>query len=135
MDKPYNLISDSHVFSIRQFHIIKERGHFMNSINVTGRLTKDPSKHNKQVFITLAVDRFSKDSEQSADFLPVAIYGASADNALEYLSKGDLVALNGRLQSYKDKDSHEKLIISTGFIEYLETKRKQSQADDEEVEA
>jgi len=92
----------------------------MNSVVLIGRLTRDPELRYIPVTgtavskFTLAVDRgLSKDKKQemesqgkqTADFINITVWGKQAENAANYLAKGRLVAIHGRIQtgSY-DKD-------------------------------
>lgn len=75
----------------------------MNSVVLIGRLTKDPDLRyipdsGKAVStFTIAVNRpFAKDK---ADFFRVVVFGKPAENCSNYLSKGRLVGVQGRLQN------------------------------------
>ena len=83
----------------------------MNSVNLTGRLTKDPElryipeTQNAVATFTIAVDRaFSK--EKQADFIRITVFGKPAENCERFTAKGKLVGVQGRLQtgSYKNKE-------------------------------
>jgi len=85
-----------------------------NHISLIGRLTADPelrhtaSGHTVTNF-TLAVDRkFSKNDE--TDFLPVQTWGRLAEICAEFLHKGKLVHVAGRLQArtYEDKEGQRR---------------------------
>ena len=79
---------------------------FFNSTTLVGRLTRDAelkliSSTNKLSF-TLAVDRPFSDKRQpgasGTDFIPIAIWGKRAESLADYLRKGKLVMIYGRLQ-------------------------------------
>lgn len=84
----------------------------MNSVSLVGRLTRDPELRKTQggkscVRFVLAVNRiFESQNGQTADFPTVVAYGKTADNINAYCSKGDLIEVDGRLQtgSYEDKN-------------------------------
>ncbi|MDP4177582.1 MAG: single-stranded DNA-binding protein [Bacillota bacterium] len=86
----------------------------MNSVVLVGRLVKDPElnhgKDNDKAYTrcTIAVDRKYKNlnGERETDFIPVVFYGRTAEVVCEYLSKGKMVCINGRIrvESYTDKD-------------------------------
>lgn len=107
----------------------------MNKIILLGRLTKDPevkyTPTNKVVAqFTLAVDRpYSKDNQREADFIPVVIWGKQAETCGNYLSKGQRVLVEGRLQirSYEAKDGQKKYIteVIAEHFEFIE-RREQS---------
>ena len=84
----------------------------MNCVSLVGRLTRDPELRKTPsgkscVRFVLAVNRiFESQNGQKADFPTVVTYGKTADNVSLYCSKGDLIEVDGRLQtgSYEDKN-------------------------------
>jgi single-strand DNA-binding protein len=74
----------------------------MNRICIVGRLTADPSSKN---FGTSTMAEFSvavrKMRKEEADFFNVKSFGKTADFVLQYLSKGRMVAVSGRMESRK----------------------------------
>lgn len=86
----------------------------MNHIHLIGRLTADPELRytpsgTAVCSFTLAVDRkFSKNDE--TDFVPVTAWRQLAEICNEFLHKGKLVAVFGRLQtsSYEDRDGNRR---------------------------
>lgn len=77
----------------------------INRIVLIGRLTKDPelryTPNGKAVAsFTLAVDRpfKNKQGEREADFINIIVWGTQGENCANYLSKGKLAAVDGRLQ-------------------------------------
>lgn len=85
----------------------------MNKIILVGRLTKDPEqrviedKNRIMVKFILAVDRGFKNAEgeREADFIPVVLWGKRAEVAMEFLKKGSLISICGRLNSRTYEDS------------------------------
>ena len=87
----------------------------INTVILIGRLTREPelrylpSGNNTAVArFTLAVDRdLSKEKRQqaeannqpTADFINVTVWGKQAENCNNYLAKGRLVAVSGRIQT------------------------------------
>lgn len=86
----------------------------MNSVILIGRLTRDPELKylaNTDTPVTtfsLAVDKqLSKEKRQelaekgepTADFINIVVWGKQAENCANYLAKGRLVAIQGRVQS------------------------------------
>ncbi|MFZ5968266.1 MAG: single-stranded DNA-binding protein [Bacillota bacterium] len=76
----------------------------MNQVILIGRLARDPELRftagsGKAVAtFSIAVDRpFSKEKE--ADFFRVVVWGKQGEHCANYLSKGRLVAIQGRLQN------------------------------------
>ncbi len=89
----------------------------LNSIVVIGRLTRDPelkstSNGTAVATFTVAVDRDFKtqNGEKETDFIPVVVWRAQAENCGRYLSKGKLVAVEGRLQirTYEASDGSKR---------------------------
>ena len=82
----------------------------MNFVGIIGRLTSDPSiregEKTKVASFRLAVPRpYSKDE---VDFIQCKAFGKTADFLENYKSKGDEIAVEGRIQtgSYKNKDGN-----------------------------
>lgn len=77
----------------------------MNTAILTGRLTKEPetryTQNGKAVTqFTIAINRYSKDKESNeADFIPIVVWGKSAEYCANNLQKGDKVLVNGRIQT------------------------------------
>lgn len=84
----------------------------MNKVILTGRLTRDPevrySQQNNTAIAryTLAVDRMTRNTEQSADFIRCVCFNQTAEFAETYLHKGIKIAVTGRIQtgSYTNRD-------------------------------
>lgn len=82
----------------------------LNRVILIGRLTKDPELRYTPNGVavarfTLAVDRRqAKDREKEADFIDIVVWQKQAENCANYIGKGRLVAVDGRLQirSYDD---------------------------------
>jgi single-strand DNA-binding protein len=81
----------------------------MNSVNLIGRLAKDPelrkSEEGKSVCtFTLAVDDVHS-KEDRADFLRVTVFGNQGELCEKYLRKGFLAGVTGRLRADTYTDS------------------------------
>ena len=79
--------------------------------------------------ITLAVPRSFKnaDGEYDTDFIDVVLWGNIADNTAEYVKKGDLVGIKGRLQSREVEKYHEKfkvLEVVAEKVTFLSSKKE-----------
>jgi single-strand DNA-binding protein len=108
----------------------------VNRIILMGRLTRDPEK--KQIEdsgksvtkFTLAVDRAfrSSEGEKSTDFIPITIWGRKAEIAADFLVKGSLVTISGRLQtrSYEDKEGNRKFAFEVVADEFQLAGNKKS---------
>ncbi len=84
----------------------------LNVIALMGRLTADPELRRTPsdiavTTITIAVDRgyVRQGEERQTDFIPVVCWRQSAELVCKYFKKGDMIAVNGRLQSRKYEDS------------------------------
>lgn len=92
----------------------------MNKVVLIGRLTKDPELRftpgsgTAVATVTLAVDRRlpNKDGQREADFISVVIWGKSAENTANYMGKGRLMGVSGRIQtrSYDAKDGTKRYV-------------------------
>ena len=89
----------------------------LNQITLMGRLTADPDLRKTPSDIslarfTLAVERDFKDRDgnKQTDFLDVVAWRSIADFVGKYVKKGQLVCVNGSLQtrSYEDKDGNKR---------------------------
>lgn len=77
----------------------------LNRCILIGRLTRDPElkyipSGTPVVNFTLAVERpfTNKQGERETDFVPIVVWRKQAENCANYLGKGSLVAVDGRLQ-------------------------------------
>ena len=90
----------------------------MNHIVLMGRLTRDPELRHTPSGIpvasfSLAVDRgyVSKDSgERQTDFIDIVAWRNQAEFVVKYFTKGQMCAVNGRLQirDWTDKDGNKR---------------------------
>jgi len=103
----------------------------MNKAILIGRLTKDvdlrfTASGKAVATFSLAVNRpFSKEKE--ADFFNIVVWGKSAENCANYLTKGRLVGIEGRLQSrsyLKDDEKRYVTEIVADQVEFLEWENK-----------
>lgn len=115
----------------------------LNICVLIGRLTKDPDLRYTPNGVavanfTLAVDRvFSKEKE--TDFIPCVVWRKQAENCAEYIGKGSLVAVEGRIQvrSYDDKNGQRRWIteIICDSVQFLDRRGQQEQEQQQEQEA
>lgn len=77
----------------------------MNSVNITGRLTRDPDVRYSNggstiARFTLAVDRrYKTENGPTADFIGCITFGKSAEFVEKYFQKGMKMELSGRIQT------------------------------------
>lgn len=84
----------------------------MNSVQLIGRLTRDPEVRStnggqKVATFTIAIDRPTRAGEEKkADFPRITVFGKQAETVEKYVSKGRQVAIEGRIQtgSYQNKN-------------------------------
>jgi single-strand DNA-binding protein len=111
----------------------------MNSIHITGRLTTDPELRRlpdgtPACMIRLAVKEMGRGRE--VGYVNATEYGTAGEAAARELSKGWLVAVNGRLkyrqwQTETARRRHDYEVI--GHIEFLAAPRNQ-EAEREELD-
>ncbi|OFI05383.1 single-stranded DNA-binding protein A [Clostridium acetireducens DSM 10703] len=112
----------------------------MNRVVLIGRLTKDPELRftpgngTAVTTFTLAVNRrFSQSGE--ADFIPIVVWGKQAESTANYMSKGKLVGVGGRIQTrnYEAKDGTRRYVteVIADEVQFLEWgNNKQSMNND-----
>jgi single-strand DNA-binding protein len=109
----------------------------MNKVILIGRLTKDVdiryTEAGKAVAnFTLAVDRPFKNQqgEKEADFIRIVVWGKQAENCANYIGKGRLVAVDGRLQirSYEGQDGDRKYIteVVAETVKFLDKPKEET---------
>jgi single-strand DNA-binding protein len=109
----------------------------MNTVNLIGRLTKNPQAKYTQdgmaiCHFTLAVDRMKKGE---ADFISVVAFGKTAENLELFTAKGKRVGITGRIQtgSYTNKEGQK--VYTTDVIadrvDIIDWKEKGEQAEPE----
>ena len=91
----------------------------LNRVILIGRLTRDPELRYTPNGIavasfTLAVDRNFKSAqgERETDFINIVVWRQLAENCANFLSKGKLAAVDGRLQirSYEGQDGQKRTV-------------------------
>ena len=103
----------------------------MNKSVLVGRPTQDPvlkylpGGDTAVATFTIAVDRmFSKDKKKEADFIPIVVFGKSAESVSKFVAKGKLVAVSGRIQTrnYEAKDGTRKYVteVVADEVKFLE---------------
>ncbi len=105
----------------------------MNKAILIGRLTKDPELRHTTggrsvCQITVAITRTftNQNGEREADFINVVTWDKQAENIAKYMTKGRLVAVEGRIQTrnYDDKDGKKVYVteIIAQNVQFLESK-------------
>src|SRR5690554_3316242 len=107
----------------------------INRAILTGRLVKAPELRYTQSGVpvatfTLAVNRSFKNAngEQEADFINIVVWRKQAENVANYLQKGSLVGLDGRIQTrnYEGQDGKKVYVteILAESVQFLDSKGK-----------
>ena len=106
----------------------------MNKAILIGRLTRDPelryTSSNRAVCqFTVAIDRpFTNQStgQREADFINVVAWDKTGENVGKYMSKGRLIAVEGRIQTRNYDNNEGKKVYVTEVIasnvQFLESK-------------
>lgn len=121
----------------------------MNNVVLIGRLTKDPDLKylpnggTAVTNFTLAVDKqLPKDKKEeyeskgypTADFINIVVWGKQAENCANYLAKGRLVGIQGRIQtrSWDDNEGNRRYAteVVANNVQFLEWGDKQDNGND-----
>ncbi len=113
----------------------------LNRTVLVGRLTRDPEIRFTQsqravCNFSLAVNRnFTNASgEREADFINIVSWGRTAENVSKYMSKGSLVAVDGRIQTRNyENDRGERVYVTEVVAEnvtFLESKNSNNAMND-----
>lgn len=116
----------------------------MNNVVLIGRLTRDPELRyipgngTAVARFSMAVDRgLSREKKQemeaknqpTADFINIVVWGKPAENCANYLTKGKMVAIHGRIQTGSYEKNGQKVytteVVATN-VEFLEWGEKKS---------
>ncbi|HHU6748274.1 TPA: single-stranded DNA-binding protein [Staphylococcus aureus] len=110
----------------------------LNRTVLVGRLTKDPEFRTTPngvsvATFTLAVNRTftNAQGEREADFINCVTFRKQADNVNNYLSKGSLAGVDGRLQSrsYENQEGRRVFVteVVCDSVQFLEPKNNNQQ--------
>lgn len=110
----------------------------INRVVLVGRLTKDPEFRATQSGVdvanfNLAVNRnfTNAQGEREADFINVVVFRKQAENVNNYLFKGSLAGVDGRIQSRSYENNEGKRIFVTEVVadsvQFLEPKGNNNQ--------
>lgn len=112
----------------------------LNKASLVGRLTKDVELRylgngTPVANFTLAINRPFKNrqGENEADFLNIVVWRKQAENCAQYIGKGSLVAISGRIQSrsYDNAEGQRRYIteIVADEVHFLDSKNKSRDTD------
>lgn len=113
----------------------------MNSVQLIGRLTRDPDVRYSNGETAIAIARFTvavdrrvkRDNENNADFINCIAFGKTGEVVEKYFRKGQRIALNGRIQTGSYTNNEGRKVYTTDVIaeniEFVESKNSTSGYD------
>lgn len=112
----------------------------LNRIVLIGRLTRDPELRftpngHAVCSFTLAVDRpfTNQDGNRETDFINIVVWNKQGENCAQYLAKGRLAAVDGRLQirSYDGNDGQRRYVteVIADNVRFLSSRNENSGYD------
>ncbi len=116
----------------------------MNRVMLIGRLTAKPelrytSSNVPYARFSLAVNRTfnNQNGERETDFINIIIWRKQAENVCNFLDKGSLVSVEGRIQtgSFNDKDGNKRytMDVVADNVQFLESKAQSQKRIQEDV--
>ncbi len=116
----------------------------MNKVVLIGRVTRDPelrytSSNIASTRFTLAVNRpfGNQNGERETDFINIVVWRKQAENVKKYVSKGSLIAVEGRIQTGSYEKDGQKIYttdIVADNVQFLESKaQSQNRTQDDNV--
>ena len=124
-----------------------------NNVVLIGRLTRDPELRylpnggTATTRFTLAVDKqlsrekkadMESKNQPTADFINIVVWGKQAENAANFLAKGKLCAVSGRIQtgSYEAKDGTKRYTtdVVADRVQFLDRGNQSSSAESNNVD-
>ncbi|WP_446934110.1 single-stranded DNA-binding protein [Listeria monocytogenes] len=111
----------------------------MNRVVLVGRLTKDPELRYTPAGVavatfTLAVNRTftNQNGEREADFIQCVVWRKPAENAANFLKKGSMAGVDGRIQTRNYEDNDGKRVFVTEVVaesvQFLEPKHNPAES-------
>jgi single-strand DNA-binding protein len=108
----------------------------INRVLLVGRLTKDPelrytSSGVAMARFTLAINRtFKSEGQPDADFINIIVWRKQAENTANFLKKGSLAGVEGRIQTGSYEGQNGKRVYTTDVVadsvQFLEPKNGQA---------
>lgn len=117
----------------------------INRVILVGRLTKAPELRRTQsgssvVSFTLAVGRrYTQPGQPDADFINCVAWNKTAELMAQYLHKGSMIGVEGRIQtrSYDNQQGQRVYVteVITDSVQFLESKNASGQAQNTYAQA
>ena len=105
----------------------------MNRLTVTGRLVRENELRevgDGRIVLNnaIAIPRsYKSENGQDTDFLNIVAWGKRAELIEEYCNKGDLIGLDGRIQSRSYQNNEEQTVYTVEMlvdsVHFLQTKK------------
>lgn len=115
----------------------------MNKVVLIGRVTRDPelrytASNIPSTRFTLAVNRpfENQNGEREADFINVVVWRKQAENVKKYVSKGSLIAVEGRIQTGSYERDGQRVYttdVVADNVQFLETRSQSQNRTDDNV--
>ena len=113
----------------------------MNRVMLIGRLTAKPElrytgSNLPYARFSVAVNRTYSNAQgqRETDFINVVVWRKQAENVCNFLNKGSLVSVEGRIQtgSYDDKDGNKRYTtdVVADSVQFLESKGQRQESSD-----
>ena len=110
----------------------------VNNFTVTGNLTKDPelkksSTGKSYTYIVVAVN---KQKKGETNFISLLAWDKLAENAVQYLHKGDCASFMGSIEVFKRNDRTDITLVvdSMTFLRSSNGAKKETQAEEKKPE-
>lgn len=117
----------------------------LNVVVLTGRLTADPELKTTSSGIavcsfSIAVERrYRSGEERQVDFINIVAWRASAEFVAKYFKRGQMIAVEGSLQSrrYQDKDGKNRTVyeVVASNVQFADFKSSGANVDSEAAPA
>ncbi len=115
----------------------------LNRVVIVGRLTRDPDLRYTSTGVavanfTVAANRPFKNQqgEQEADFINCVTWRKQAENLTQYMKKGNLIGVDGRIQTRSYENQEGKMVYVTEVlaesIQFLESRGSSQQRSSEQ---
>lgn len=108
----------------------------MNNVSLVGRLTKDPEltytaeNQTARCRFAIAIDRPVKEGDKKADFPTIITFGKQAENCNQFLTKGRLVGVSGRIETAvyeRDGQKQYSTYVVARSVQFLERAKQQDE--------
>lgn len=108
-----------------------------NQFTIIGNIARDPeirltTNQTKYMFLTVAVDGWTKDKGNKADFISVTLWTNNAENVHKFCKKGDPIAIAGTIRSVS-KDGKTTLQLVADSFTLLKSRREEEAPAKKEV--